>query len=150
VEAKGFVLLNWGHGGWLQLFSTKPVGTMAELKALKLYTAAGDDRMTQWYKANGFQPRTMAMTDILTGLSTKTIEGVPTPPVAAMAFQWNRQAPYMLDIGIGPLVGATVISVRTWNRIAAGDRAKLLELAQATEKRLQAVVPRRTPSPCSC
>jgi TRAP-type C4-dicarboxylate transport system substrate-binding protein len=34
-----------------------------------------------------------------------------------------------------------VVSARTWNRIAAGDRAKLLELAQASEKRLQAVVP---------
>src|SRR5688572_2557721 len=43
VEAKGFVLLNWGHGGWLQLFSTRPVATLAELKALKLYTAAGED-----------------------------------------------------------------------------------------------------------
>lgn len=141
LEARGFVLLNWGHGGWLQLFSTRPVGTLAELKALKLYTAAGDDRMTQWYKANGFQPRAMAMTDILTGLSTKMIEGVPTPPVAAMAFQWNRHTPYMLDIGIGPLVGATVVSARTWNRIPQADRARLLELAQAAEKRLQTVVP---------
>jgi len=141
LEAKGFVLLNWGHGGWLQLFSTKPVSTLADLKALKLYTAAGDDRMTQWYKTNGFQPRAMAMTDILTGLSTKMIEGVPTPPVAAMAFQWNRHTPYMLDIGIGPLVGATVVTARTWNRIAPADRAKLLELAQATEKRLQTLVP---------
>jgi TRAP-type C4-dicarboxylate transport system substrate-binding protein len=141
LEAKGFVLLNWGHGGWLQLFSTKPVSTLADLKALKLYTAAGDDRMTQWYKTNGFQPRAMAMTDILTGLSTKMIEGVPTPPVAAMAFQWNRHTPYMLDIGIGPLVGATVVSAKTWSRISQGDRAKLLELAQGTEKRLQSVVP---------
>ncbi len=67
LEAKGFVLLHWGHGGWLQLFSKRPVKTVADLKAVKLWTSAGDDRMTQWYKANGFQPRAMAMTDILTG-----------------------------------------------------------------------------------
>jgi TRAP-type C4-dicarboxylate transport system substrate-binding protein len=66
---------------------------------------------------------------------------VPTPPVEAMAFQWNRHTPYMLDIGIGPLVGATVVSAKTWSRISQGDRAKLLELAQGTEKRLQSVVP---------
>jgi TRAP-type C4-dicarboxylate transport system substrate-binding protein len=47
----------------------------------------------------------------------------------------------MLDIGIGPLVGATVVSAKTWNRISQADRAKLLELAQATEKRLQGAVP---------
>ena len=70
AEAKGFVLVHWGHGGWLQVFSKKPVQSVADLKALKLYTSAGDDRMTQFYKAHGFQPRAMAMTDILTGLST--------------------------------------------------------------------------------
>src|SRR6185295_7106205 len=59
VEAKGFVLLNWGHGGWLQVFTKRPVRTVADLKGIKLYTSAGDDRMTQWYKANGFQPRAM-------------------------------------------------------------------------------------------
>src|SRR5262245_15721390 len=116
VEAKGFVLLNWGHGGWLQVFSKRPIRTLADLKGVKLYTSAGDDRMTQWYKANGFQPRAMAMTDILTGLTTGMIDAMPTPPLAALAFQWNRQAPYMLDIGLAPVVGATVVSARAWKR----------------------------------
>ncbi len=69
------MLLNWGHGGWLQVFTKRPVNTVADLKGLKLYTSAGDDRMTQFYKANGYQPRAMAMTDILTGLTTGMIEG---------------------------------------------------------------------------
>jgi TRAP-type C4-dicarboxylate transport system substrate-binding protein len=143
VEAKGFVLLNWGHGGWLQVFTKRPVRTVADLKGLKLYTSAGDDRMTQWYKANGFQPRAMAMTDVLTGLTTGMIEGLPTPPVAALAFQWNRQTPYMLDIGLAPVVGATVITKKTWQRIAGADRAKLTESALAVEKRLQVDVPKQ-------
>lgn len=143
VEAKGFVLLNWGHGGWLQVFTKRPVRTVADLKALKLYTSAGDDRMTQFYKANGYQPRAMAMTDILTGLTTGMIEGLPTPPVAALAFQWNRQTPYMLDIGLAPVVGATVIARKTWLRISADDRAKLEAAALGVEKRLQADVPKQ-------
>jgi TRAP-type transport system periplasmic protein len=143
VEAKGFVLLNWGHGGWLQVFTKRPVRTVADLKALKLYTSAGDDRMTQFYKANGYSPRAMAMTDILTGLSTGMIEGLPTPPVAALAFQWNRQTPYMLDIGLAPVVGATVISRRTWLKIPEADRTKLQAAALAVEKRLQGDVPKQ-------
>lgn len=141
LDAKGFVLLHWGHGGWLQLFSKRPVTTVADLKAVKLWTSAGDDRMTQWYKANGFQPRALAMTDILTGLTTGMIDGLPAPPLAALAFQWNRQAPHMLDIGLAPIVGGTVISKRTWNRIAPADRAGMSEIALATEKRLRAEVP---------
>ena len=143
VEAKGFVLLNWGHGGWLQVFTKRPVRTVADLKSLKLYTSAGDDRMTQFYKANGYSPRAMAMTDILTGLTTGMIEGLPTPPVAALAFQWNRQTPYMLDIGLAPVVGATVINRKTWLRIPEADRTKLQAAADAVEKRLQGDVPKQ-------
>ncbi len=143
LESKGYVLLNWGHGGWLQVFTTRPVTTLAELKSLKLYTSAGDDRMTQWYKANGFQPRAMAMTDVLTGLTTGMLEGLPTPPVAALAFQWNRQTKFMLDIGLAPVVGATVVTRKAWLRVPAVDRGKLADAAAGVEKRLQADVPKQ-------
>jgi TRAP-type transport system periplasmic protein len=143
AEAKGSVLVHWGHGGWLQVFSKKPVLTVADLKAAKLYTSAGDDRMTQWYKANGFQPRAMAMTDILTGLTTGMLDALPTPPLGALSFQWYKQTPYMLDIGLTPLVGATVLTKRAWDSIPAADRAKLLEIAVAVEKQLQVDVPKQ-------
>jgi TRAP-type C4-dicarboxylate transport system substrate-binding protein len=142
AEAKGFVLLHWGHGGWLQVFSKSPVQTVADLKAAKLYTSAGDDKMTQWYKANGFQPRAMAMTDILTGLTTGMLDAMPTPPLAAMAFQWYKQTPYMLDIGLSPLVGATMVTKKTWNGMSPADRARVAEIAGGVEKQLQIDVPK--------
>jgi TRAP-type C4-dicarboxylate transport system substrate-binding protein len=141
LDERGFVLLNWGHGGWLQVFSKTPIKTLADLKAVRLWTTAGDDGMTQWYKANGFQPRALALTDVLTGLTTGMIDALPTPPLAAMAFQWNRQAPYMLDIGLAPMVGATVMTKTAWNRIPEADRAPLQASAAAVEKRLQVEVP---------
>jgi TRAP-type C4-dicarboxylate transport system substrate-binding protein len=143
VEAKGLVLVHWGHGGWLQVFSKKPVQSVADLKALRLYTSAGDDRMTQFYKSHGFQPRAMAMTDILTGLTTGMLDALPTPPLAAMAFQWYKQAPFMLDIGLTPLVGATVINKKTWDALSAADRTAIGEIAAGVEKQLQAEVPKQ-------
>lgn len=142
AEAKGFVLVHWGHAGWLQIFSKRPVQTLADLKGLKLFTSAGDDRMTQWYKANGFQPRAMAMTDILTGLSTGMIEAMPSTPLASMAYQWHKQTPFMLDIGLAPLMGATVVSKRTWDSISAADRAKMLEIASGVEQQLRVDIPK--------
>jgi TRAP-type C4-dicarboxylate transport system substrate-binding protein len=143
LEAKGFVFLNWGHGGWTQLFTKRPVQTLADLKTIKLYTSAGNDRMVQWFKANGFEPRPMAMTDIMTGLTTGMIEGLPTPALAAQLFQWYRQTPYMLDIGLAPVVGASVITRKAWNGIPAADRPQLLASAAGVEKRLQAEVPKQ-------
>jgi TRAP-type C4-dicarboxylate transport system substrate-binding protein len=143
IEPKGFVLLNWGHGGWTQVFTKTPVKTVEDLKRIKLYTSAGNDRMVQWFKANGFEPRPMAMTDILTGLTTGMIEGLPTPPLAAMLFQWYRQTPYMLDIGLAPIVGANVITQKAWKAIPEADRPKLLEAAAAVESRLKVDVPKQ-------
>jgi TRAP-type transport system periplasmic protein len=143
VEAKGFILLNWGHGGWTQVFTKKPVRTLDELKKTKLWTSAGNDRMVQWFKANGFEPRAMAMTDIMTGLTTGMIEAVPTTPLAAMLFQWYRQTPNMIDIGLAPVIGATVITRKAWNAIPAADRPKLLAAAAAVQQRLQDEVPKQ-------
>jgi TRAP-type C4-dicarboxylate transport system substrate-binding protein len=143
VEAKGFVLLNWGHGGWTQLFTKKPVRTVGELKKVKLYTSAGNDRMVQWFKANGFEPRAMAMTDIMTGLTTGMVEGVPTTPLAALLFQWYRQTPNMLDIGLAPVIGATVMTRKAWNAVPEADRPKLLAAAAGVQKRLQDDVPKQ-------
>jgi TRAP-type C4-dicarboxylate transport system substrate-binding protein len=146
VDSKGFVLLNWGHGGWAQVFTKKPVQTVDDLKKIKLYTSAGNDRMVQWFKANGFEPRAMAMTDIMTGLTTGMIEGLPTPPLAALLFQWYRQTPYMLELGLAPIIGANVINKKTWNAISEADRSKLLVSAEGVEKRLLADVPKQDAS----
>lgn len=47
-------LINWGHGGWVRLFSKMPIRTVQELKRAKLCTTVGDDRVVRWYASNGF------------------------------------------------------------------------------------------------
>ena len=143
AEAKGFVLLNWGHGGWTQVFTKKPVQTVAEMKQVKLWTSSGNDRMVQWFKANGFDPRAMAMTDITTGLTAGMIDGLPTTSLAASLFQWYRQTPYMLELGLAPIVGAGVITTKAWKTIPEADKKTLLAAAAGVEKRLQVEVPKQ-------
>ncbi len=141
LDDKGFVLLNWGQAGWVHLFSTRPVATIEDLKALKLFSWAGDDQMTQWWKRNGFQPVALASTDILTGLETGMIQALPTTPLAALTLQWFRRTPHMLGLGIAPLVGGSVVTRKAWDEIAAEDRSKLLASARRTEERLETEIP---------
>src|SRR4029077_8058527 len=47
-EAKGLILVNWGQLGWAQVFSKKPIQTVDDLKGIKLWTSAGNDKMVQW------------------------------------------------------------------------------------------------------
>jgi TRAP-type transport system periplasmic protein len=143
VESKGFVLINWGHGGWTQVFTKKPVKTVDDLKKTRIWTSSGNDRMVQWFKSNGFEPRAMAMTDIMTGLTTGMVDAVPTTPLAALLFQWYKQTPNMLDIGLAPVVGATIVTRKAWNAIPAADKPKLLASAAGVQKRLQDDVPKQ-------
>jgi len=143
LQAKGFRRLNWGHGGWVHVFSKAPVRTVEDAKRLKLFTSAGDDRTVQWYKNNGFNPVPLAVSDMMTSLQTGMIEAIPVTPLSALAFQWYQQTPYMLDLGLAPLVGATLITERAWGRIDAADQAKMLEAARAAEARLLTEVPKQ-------
>jgi TRAP-type C4-dicarboxylate transport system substrate-binding protein len=141
LEAKGFQLVHWGNAGWVQLFSRTPIKTLADVKKVKLFTSEGDDRMKQWYAANGFTPVALKPTDIMTGMTTGLIDAAPSPAYAAAVIQLYRSADYMLDIRVAPLIGATVVAARTWAQISPEDRTKVLEAGQVMEKRLDTEVP---------
>ncbi len=138
AQAKGYELIQWGHAGWVHVFSTEPISRVEDLRRLKLFVAAGDGKMLQWWKGEGFRPVALSMTDIMTGLQTGLIDVLPTTPLAALSLQWFRQTPHMLDLGLAPLVGATVVSTRVWDRLSAEDqramRAAALEMQQQLER----------------
>jgi TRAP-type C4-dicarboxylate transport system substrate-binding protein len=135
IEAAGFKVLNWGNAGWVQLFSKKEIRTLAELKGVKLYTTEGDDKSVQWYKNNGFQPIPLSFNDMVGGLKRGMIEAAPSPAYGASMLQIFRDAPYLLDVKLAPLLGATVLTNDAWNKIDAADRPKVAAAAAALEQR---------------
>ena len=141
LDKQGFVFLAWGHGGWAQVFTTTPVKTVADVKKLKLFTSAGDEQMVNVYRANGFTPRALEVPDILTSLGSGLIDGMPVPATAALSYQWFRQTKYMLDIGVAPVIGALVISKKTWTTIPEAAREKFMDAARAMETKLKKDIP---------
>jgi TRAP-type C4-dicarboxylate transport system substrate-binding protein len=137
LEAQGFKVLNWGDVGWVRFFTQKPVIGPDDLKSLKLFVWAGDTATFEAWKACGYHPVALAATDILTGLESGLINAVPTTPLAALSFQWFGVAPHMTDIKWQPLVGATVISMRTWNAIPDALKPRLLQSARDIGARLR-------------
>ena len=143
LEAKGFVLLNWGHGGWVYFFTKQPVETVDQLKKCKMFVWAGDEAMTTLWKANGFRPVALAATDILTGLQTGMIDAYPTTPLLALTLQWYRSTPNMVGIGLAPLVGGLVVTKQAWQKIGPADQAKVLAACRAAELKLKTDVPQQ-------
>jgi len=143
IQTRGLRRLNWGHGGWVYVFSKGPVRTIDDVKKLKLFTSAGDDRAVQWYKDNGFRPVPLAVSDMMTSLQTCMVEAIPVTPLSALAFQWYQQTPNMLNLGLAPLVGATLITERAWGRIDPADQVKMLAATAKAEQQLLVEIPRQ-------
>jgi TRAP-type C4-dicarboxylate transport system substrate-binding protein len=143
LEAKGFILLNWGHGGWVHVFGKQPLSTTAELKKMKLWVGIGDDEMVSLWKKNGYQPVSIAATDILTGLQSNMLEAIYTTPLAALSLQWFRTTPYMSQVGLAPLVGGTVVTKAAWMKLSEADRKVILASCQKVEARLESDVPKQ-------
>ena len=144
LDAKGFRLLCWGSGGWVQIFSKKPLKSLEEVKQAKLFTSQGDDRSVQWYKANGFHPVALSANDIPTQLKLTTgmIDAAPTPPYPALVLQIFRDAKYMLDVRVAPLVGALIVTKTAWAKIDAADQKIVVDAAKAFERRIMTDAPK--------
>ncbi len=143
LEAKGFILLSWGHGGWVYFFTKAPVETVEGLRKTKMFTWAGDDQMVNVWKSKGFNPIPLAATDIMTGLQTGMIDSYPSTPLLGLTLQWYRQTPNMVGMGMAPLVGGLVITKTAWLKMPETDRALVQAACARMEKKLEVEVPRQ-------
>ena len=142
LEANGFKLLSWGDAGWVHFFAQRPVVTPDDLKPQKLFTWAGDSATLEAWQRAGFRPVPLAATDIHTALQSGLINAIPTTPIAALSFQWFGLAKHMTNLKWAPLVGAIVISTRTWRDLPDAAKPDLLRAARRVGERLKRVVPK--------
>jgi TRAP-type C4-dicarboxylate transport system substrate-binding protein len=139
LRAQGFHLVAWGTGGWIQVFSKKPLKTLADVKAANLYASKDDDERVQWYIKNGFHAKALTLGDMVSQLKNPLgmIDTAPNNPYAASFSGMYVDAKYMLDVHVAPLVGATVVASRVWDALSEADRAKMTEIARAMEAKIR-------------
>jgi TRAP-type C4-dicarboxylate transport system substrate-binding protein len=129
LEAKGFVALFWSDTGWVRFFSKDKVVGPDDLRKTKLFVWAGNPAQMDLYRSVGINPVALETTDILPNLQTGLINAVPLPPSYALAGQVDQSAPNMLDLAWTPLVGALVVTKKTWESIPAETRAAMRQAA---------------------
>jgi len=142
IAARGFHLLGWTNGGWVQIFSKNPLRTLADVKKAKLFTAEGDTKMVQWYKTNGFNPVSLDPNSVAAQLKLGMIDATPSPAYVASLLGMYRDAPNMLGVHVAPLLGALVVTTATWNTISAEDQAKMTAAAKTFETKTSASMPK--------
>src|SRR5262249_49435136 len=83
------------------------------------------------YRDLGFRPIPLAITDMLQSLATGLIEAFDVPPLFALSDQSFALAKNMLDVKWAPVIGATVIDKRAWEKIPEDLRPELLRASRA-------------------
>ena len=93
--------------------------------------------MTKIWREYGFQPVVLNQSDVLAGLQTGLVDAVGTAPLFILASQWFPFVPYMVDMPYVPLVGATLIDRRAWERIPAEIRPELRRIGREVGELIQ-------------
>ena len=136
LAAKGFKVLNWTNAGWVRIFSKEPVVTVADLQRQKLFVWGQDTTYMELLRKTGMDPIPLAITDLLPSLETGLVNAFAAPPAAALAFQWFALAKNMTNFRWQPMLGTTVVSMKTWQAIPEPLRGTLEQAAHEEGERL--------------
>lgn len=126
---KGFVVLFWTDGGWVRLFSKEPGMLPQDFKKMKIFVTAGDVTQSELYRSAGFNPVLLEWSDVLTSLQTGMLDALPTIPLHADSNQFYLSTHHMLEVNWIPLVGALIMTKRSWDAIPTGQRDAMLKAA---------------------
>jgi len=116
-ETGGYINLGWAEVGWTYLFTNAPVRTPSDLKSVKMWMWEGDPVAEAMFRAMSINPIPLSVTDVLTSLQTKMIDGVYSPPLALIAMQWFSRVKYMLNAPLADATGAAVIAKKKFDEL---------------------------------
>lgn len=137
LEENGFIVLTWGYAGWVRFFGPYPDPSVEAAQKTKMCVTAGDDRVIELWKEAGFNPIPLLETDILIAFQTGMINAFRTTGVMGLASQWFAFTPYMIDLPWAPLIGATIVSKRVWEKIPESTRIDLKQIAVKYGNKIQ-------------
>ncbi len=135
-EEKGYVNLGWAETGFVYIFTNKPIKNVDDMKGVKMWMWEGDELVQAIFKDLNLVPTPLNLTDVLTSLQTRLIDGVYGPPLGAMALQWTSKVKYMVAQKMGYATGAILISKKTYDSLDPTDRKALNETAKVYSQKL--------------
>lgn len=122
----GYVLLGWAEVGFVYILTNTPVVKKEDLKNVKMWSWEGDPIAEATFKSIGITPIPLSVTDVLTSLQTRLIDGVYTSPLAALGLQWWTRIKYIFTLPLADASGAIVISKKMYDQLPSDLQEILL------------------------
>ncbi|MBI2067351.1 MAG: TRAP transporter substrate-binding protein DctP [Deltaproteobacteria bacterium] len=122
------VLLGWAEAGFVYIYSNKPIQKLSDLSGTKIWQWEGDPLASATFSTLGVAPVPLAITDVMTALSTNMIEAVYAPPLGALALQWASKVKYLTDLPIVNSMGALVMLRSEFDKLTSAEQKTLREV----------------------
>jgi TRAP-type transport system periplasmic protein len=136
LEQRGYVALHWAQVGFVKWFCAKPYRSPAEMGDAKVFAWEGDPGSVEAWKAAGFRPVVLSVTDTMPSLQTGMINCITQAPLYVLTARLFDKVPHMIDVNWGFVVGATLVKKETWDKVPADLRPKLLEIAREAGRKV--------------
>jgi TRAP-type C4-dicarboxylate transport system substrate-binding protein len=138
LEQKGFVVIFWSDAGWVYILSRYPYARPQEFKRTKVFVTADDHNEVELVNNLGFQAVPLEWSDVFLSLQTGMVDTVPMTPFYAEASQLDTVAKHLLQLNYVPLVGATVVTKKSWDALTVDQREVVRKAAAEAGRRIQA------------
>lgn len=125
ARANGFVALAEGGFGIDVLFTRKPVRTLDELRATRVFVWSLDTIWNPMLKEMGGRPVPIDVSDAARAYDDARIDGFIAVPAAALAYQWSTQARYFTTLPMAFLPACVVLSNRAFDALSVADQQML-------------------------
>jgi|SRR5581483_438515 len=116
-HASGFTLLGLGNLGPSDVFSRRPVRTLADLKRDPLWQWDSDDVQRAIVEAMGLRAVPLPLEEATRAYGEGRIDGFLSIPSATLAFQWSVQAKYVTDLQLSYLMGCVAMTNRALDKL---------------------------------
>jgi TRAP-type C4-dicarboxylate transport system substrate-binding protein len=139
-EKKGFKLNDRGDVGWIYFMSKSKVASLADLKGQKLWMWGDDQLVGAMFKKLGLNGVPLGVPEVDSGLTSGKITACYGSPVASVALQWYSKVKYMTSMPMSFAIGATVVSMKSLDKISAEDRKAVETIGKNGSKKLRKVI----------
>lgn len=126
---QGYIVLGWNEVGFIYNFSKVPISSIEVARQQKWWMWEGDPLSQAVFDAFGITPVPLSFTEVMTSLSTKLVDTASITPYGAVAFRWSTRFTYMDEYPVTNVVGATVVTMKAWNKIPEKHQKIILDLS---------------------
>jgi TRAP-type C4-dicarboxylate transport system substrate-binding protein len=137
-----FVVVAWSKGGWMYIYSKEAVLTPADLRRQRLASSTELRDMNLAFRSMGFNVIEVDMFNLGPRLANNTVNTIYMIPTAVAPLQLHRHLNNMLEMPIGPVMGAIVMNRVTWNRLTSEQQQAIITVTQRSVNEFNSSLPR--------